>query len=27
MGIGPVEATNKALAKADLKLTDMDIID
>jgi len=27
MGIGPVEATNKALAKADLKLTDMDIIE
>ena len=27
MGIGPVEAANKALAKADLTMTDMDVIE
>ncbi|HXC04716.1 MAG TPA: 3-oxoadipyl-CoA thiolase, partial [Bacteroidia bacterium] len=27
MGIGPVEASNKALAKAGLKMSDMDIIE
>jgi acetyl-CoA acetyltransferase len=27
MGIGPVEASNKALAKAGLKMSDMDVIE